>query len=156
MSPFSPIAATASDATASGSSYLKLILCFFFLPNSCPFTKFRPNRTKNIEVKMMSYRSALVGWPGQSINSCIYFKLILFGFQPNISSQIRSNQNWKKNAEVEKIRHKSALVGQFGWSKNTCSHLKIILCCSLPNLIPHIKFHPNRIKKKLFGAYPLI
>ena len=90
MRPFAPSAATASDATTSGAttsgsqsktsrSYLKLIL-YCFLPNSCPYTKFHPNWTKNIEVKMISYQSALVGWSGQSKNSCIHFKLILFEF----------------------------------------------------------------------------
>ena len=79
MRAFDPSAATASEATttsglgsglSSGSqlknsrSYLKLILCCF-LPNSCPHTKFHPNWTKNIEVKMISYRLALVGWSGQ-------------------------------------------------------------------------------------------
>ena len=70
-------AATASDATASGAttsgsqsknsrSYLKLILCCF-LPNSCPYTKFHPNRAKNIEVEMISYQSALVGWSVWSV-----------------------------------------------------------------------------------------
>ena len=89
MWAFNPSAATASDATNtsglgsgfnSGSrSYLKLIICCF-LPNSCPHTKFHPNWTKNIEVKKIGYRSALVGWSVQSKNSCIYFKLILFSF----------------------------------------------------------------------------
>ena len=79
MMAFAPSAATASDATtisglgsglSSGSqlknsrSYLKLILCCF-LPNSCPHTKFHPNWTKNIEVEMISYRLASVGWSGQ-------------------------------------------------------------------------------------------
>ena len=83
MRAFPPSAATASDATTtsgfgsglgSGSqsenrrSYLKLILCCF-LPNSCPHTKFHPNWTKNIEVKMISYWLALVGWSGQQKNS---------------------------------------------------------------------------------------
>ena len=76
---FALSAATASDATttsglgsglSSGSqsknsrTYLKLIVCCF-LPNSCPHTKFHPNWTKNIEVKMISYRLASVGWSGQ-------------------------------------------------------------------------------------------
>ena len=80
MRAFAPSAATASDTTtttsglgsglSSGSqlensrSYLKRILCCF-LPNSCPHTKFHPNWTKNIEIKMISYRLALVGWSGQ-------------------------------------------------------------------------------------------
>ena len=74
MRAFAPSAATDSDATntsglgsgsGSGSqsknsrSYLKLILCCF-LPNSCPNTKFYPNWTKNIEVKKIGYRLALV------------------------------------------------------------------------------------------------
>ena len=94
MRAFGPSAATASDAAttsglgsslSSGSqaknslSYLKLILCCF-LPDSCPYIKFHPDRTKNIEVQMISYRSALVGWSDQPKNSCIHFKLILFGF----------------------------------------------------------------------------
>ena len=94
MWAFNPSAATASDATntsglgsgfSSGSqsnssrSYLKLIICCF-LPNSCPHTKFYPNRTKNVEVKKIGYQLASVGWSGQSKNSCIHFKLILFGF----------------------------------------------------------------------------
>jgi len=53
---------------------------FFFLPNSCPHTKFHPNRTKNIEVKKIGQRLALVGWSGKSKNSCMHFKLILFVF----------------------------------------------------------------------------
>ena len=160
MWAFNPSAATASDATntsglgsgfSSGSqsnssrSYLKLIICSF-LPNSCPHTKFHPNWTKNIEVKMISYWLASVGWSGRSKNSCILFKLILFRFQPNISSETKSNQNRMKNAEVEKIRHWSALVGQLGRSKNSRGHLKLILCCSLPDIIHHIKFHLNRMK----------
>jgi len=73
MRAFPPSAATASgfgSGLGSGSqsknrrSYLKLILCCF-LPNSCPHTKFHPNWTKNIEVKMISYRLASVGWSGQ-------------------------------------------------------------------------------------------
>ena len=76
---------TSVGATTSGSPsknsrcYLKLILCCI-LPSSCPCTKFHPNGTKTIEVKMISYQSALVGWSGQSKNSCIHFKLILFEF----------------------------------------------------------------------------
>ena len=87
-------AATASDATTTsgfGSGLasvgqsrnslrnLELILCCF-LPNSCPHTKFHPNRTKNIEVKKIGHWLMLVGWSGQSKNSCIHLKLILFGF----------------------------------------------------------------------------
>ena len=79
MRAFDPSAATASEATTtsglgsgfgSGSQskirrrYLKLILCCF-LPNSCPHTKFHPNWTKNIEVKMISYRLASVAWSRQ-------------------------------------------------------------------------------------------
>ena len=79
MRAFPPSAATAFDAiTTSGfgsglgsgsqsknsRSYLKLNLCCI-LPSSCPYTKFLPHRTKNIEVKMISYRLALVGWSGQ-------------------------------------------------------------------------------------------
>ena len=79
MRAFSPSAATVFDATttsgfgsglSSGSqsknsrSYLKLIL-YCFLPNSCPHTKFHPNWTKNIEVKMISYW--LVGPVSQKI-----------------------------------------------------------------------------------------
>ena len=75
MRVFAPSAATASDAKTTSSlssglasvgqsrnsrSYLKLILCCF-LPNSCPYTKFHPNRTKSIEVKWIRFRSAL-GW----------------------------------------------------------------------------------------------
>jgi len=81
MRAFAPSAANASDATttsdlgsglSSGSqsrnsrSYLKLIVCCF-LSNSCPHTKFNPNRTKNIEVKKIGYRSALVGSVSQKI-----------------------------------------------------------------------------------------
>ena len=79
MRAFASSAANASDATTTSDlgsglssggksknsfSYLKLILCCF-LPNSCPHTKFHPNWTKNIEIKMISYRLALVGWSGQ-------------------------------------------------------------------------------------------
>ena len=79
MRAFAPSATNASDATttsdlgsglSSGSqsknirSYLKLILCYF-LPNRCPHTKFHPNWTKNIEVEMISYPLASVGWSGQ-------------------------------------------------------------------------------------------
>ena len=79
MMVFPPSAATASDATTTSGfgsglgrgsqsknsrSHLKLILCCV-LPNNCPHTKFHPNWRKNIEVKMISYRLALVGWSGQ-------------------------------------------------------------------------------------------
>ena len=62
-SPTSGLGSTFGSALQSETSpsYLKLFLCFFFLPNSCPHTKFHPNRTKNIEVKKICYRSALVG-----------------------------------------------------------------------------------------------
>ena len=88
MRAFAPSAATDSDATTTSGfgsglgsgnqsknrhSYLKLILCCA-LPNSCPHTKFHPNWTKNIEVKMISYRLASVGWSGRSKNSCILFR----------------------------------------------------------------------------------
>ena len=74
-------AATTSAATASGlgsglgsgswsknsRSHFKLILCCF-LPNSCPHTKFHPNRTKNIEVKRFAIgRLWLVGPVSQKI-----------------------------------------------------------------------------------------
>ncbi len=95
--------------------------CFF--PNCCPHTKFHPNRTKNIEVKKIGYWSALVGWSGLAINSCIHFKLILFGYKPNISYQTKSNQNWMKT-QVEKICHWSTVVGQQARSKNSHSHFK--------------------------------
>ena len=87
MRAFSPSAATASDATTTSGfgsglgrgsqsknsrSHLKLILCWV-LPNSCPHTKFHSNWTKNIEVEMISYRLASVGWSGRSKNSCIRF-----------------------------------------------------------------------------------
>ena len=72
-----PSAATAFDTTTtsqskSSCSYLQLIL-WCFSPNSCPHTKFHPNRTKNIEVKKIGFWSALVGWSGRSKNSCIHF-----------------------------------------------------------------------------------
>ena len=67
---------------------------------------------KNIEVIQICYRLALVGWSGQSKNSCIHFKLILFRFKPNISSQTNSNQILMKNTEVKKD---SSLIG-FGRS----------------------------------------
>ena len=68
MRAFRPSAATASDATTTSGfgsglgggsqsenrrSYLN------------PHPKFHPNWTKNIEVKMISHRLALVGWSGQ-------------------------------------------------------------------------------------------
>ena len=91
MWAFNPSAATASDATntsglgsgfSSGSqsnssrSYLKLIICCF-LPNSCPHTKFYPNRTKNIEFKKIGYQSALVGWSSQSKNTSIHLAQVV-------------------------------------------------------------------------------
>ena len=95
MRAFAPSAVTASDAIAtiglvsglgSGSqsknscSYLKLTLGYLLL-NSCPHTEFHPNRTKDIKlilkVKKICYRSALVGWSGQSKYSRFHFKLIV-------------------------------------------------------------------------------
>ena len=95
MRPFAPSTATTSEATASGAttsgsqsknspSYLKLILCCI-LPSSCPFTTFHPHRIKNIEVKRISYWSALVGWSGQSKKSCIHFNLFYLKFWPNLT-----------------------------------------------------------------------
>ena len=97
MSAFALSAATASDAATttrglgsgldSGSwwknchSYLKLIPCCF-LPNSCPHTKFHPNRTKNIEVKKIGYQLALVGWSGQSKIAVFISTSFYFVFSP--------------------------------------------------------------------------
>ena len=67
------------NRSINSRSYLKLILCCI-LPDSCPHTKFHPNRTKEIKIKKIGYRLAFVGWSSQSKNSCIHFKLILFGF----------------------------------------------------------------------------
>ena len=74
MKACSPSATTAFDATTasgfgsglgSGSqlrnsrSYINLIL-YCFLPNSCPYTKFHSNWTKDIEVEKNCYRLTLV------------------------------------------------------------------------------------------------
>ena len=79
MRAFAPFAATASDATMSGlgsglssgsqlqnsRSYLKLILCCF-LPNSCPHTKFHPNRTQKHR-SLKDWPSVGFGWLVQSV-----------------------------------------------------------------------------------------
>ena len=79
MRAFVPSAATASDATAtsglgsglsSGSQsknirkYLKLILGYFFCQIVVHIPNFIQIGQKNIEVKKIGYRSALVGWSG--------------------------------------------------------------------------------------------
>ena len=84
----------------------------YWLPNSCPHTKFQPNQTKK-EVKKIGYWSPLAGWSGQSKNSCFHFKLILHGFQPNIISQTKSNQNWMKNTKLEKIHYQIGRLRSF-------------------------------------------
>ena len=56
-----------SSESKNSRSHFKLILCCF-LPNSCPHTKFHPNRTKNIEVKRFAIgRLWLVGPVSQKI-----------------------------------------------------------------------------------------
>ena len=80
MRAFATSAAIASCATptrglgsglGSGSqsknsrSYLKLILCHL-LPNSCPHSKFLPNRTRNKEVKK-DLLSVGFGWLVRSV-----------------------------------------------------------------------------------------
>ncbi len=66
MRAFVPSALTASEAatTTSGLGLVAISNSFYvvFLLDSCPHTKFYPNRTKNIEVKKICYRLVLVGW----------------------------------------------------------------------------------------------
>ena len=47
------------DVAISNSFYV------VFLPNICPHNKFHPYWTKNIEVEIISYWLASVGWSGQ-------------------------------------------------------------------------------------------
>ena len=148
MRSFAPSDATASDAaTTSGlgsglscgsqsknsHSCLKLILCCF-LPNSCPDTKFHPNWTKNIDVKMISYQSALVGWTGQSKKAVFISNSFHLVFNPILAPKPNLIEiGWK----TQKL--KRFVIGQLwyvSWVGQKNSLFKLILCC-YPMLSPN-------------------
>ena len=77
----------------NGRRYYKLILCCF-----CPiislYTKFHPNRMKNMEVENFHFWSILVGPAGRSKNGRSHFKHSIAAWKVINDLCTQSDENW--------------------------------------------------------------